>query len=97
MPSVSTHQYLMSVHWARKEERSVMWSMELVTKYINGGNALDVVLSAEVGRQEATKLHQCVMALHERKRQLKIKSTLHVHAQIHSFNVTTSLFTQIFG
>ncbi|KAF3841222.1 hypothetical protein F7725_007084 [Dissostichus mawsoni] len=49
---------LMGVHWSRQEEGSVMGSVELVTKDVNGGNPLDVVLSAQVGGQKATKLHQ---------------------------------------
>lgn len=53
----STHQDLMSVHWPRQEESGVMWSVELVTKDVNGGNSLDVVLCAEVGGQKTTKLH----------------------------------------
>lgn len=34
-----------------------MWSVELVTKDVNRGNPLDVVLRAEVGGQKTTKLH----------------------------------------
>lgn len=44
-----------------------MWSVELVTKDVNGGNPFDVVLCAEVGGQKATKLYQCVMTLQENK------------------------------
>lgn len=36
----------MGVHWARQEEGSIMWRVELVTKDVNGGDPLDVVLCA---------------------------------------------------
>lgn len=58
-----TNRNLMSVHWARQEECSIMWSVELVTKNIDGRNALDVILCTEVGSQKSTKLHQSVVAL----------------------------------
>lgn len=66
-----THQNLMGVHWSRQEEGSVMGSVELVTKDVNGGNPLDVVLSAQVGGQKATKLHQRVMTLQEYNQEKK--------------------------
>ena len=44
-----------------------MWSVELVTKDINRGNPLNVVLCAEVGGQKPSKLHQRVMTLQEDK------------------------------
>ena len=42
----STYQDLVGVHWPRQEEGSIMWSVELVTKDVNGGNPFDVVLGA---------------------------------------------------
>lgn len=36
----------MRIHWSGQEEGSIMWSVELITKNINGGNQLDVVLGA---------------------------------------------------
>lgn len=42
-----------------------MWRVKLVTKDVNGGDALDVVLGAQVGGQKTTKLHQGVMTLQE--------------------------------
>lgn len=65
LTELSTHQNLMGVHRPRQEEGSIMWSVELVTKDVNGGNPLDVVLCAQVGGQKATKLHQRVMTLQE--------------------------------
>lgn len=59
----STNRNLMRVHWARQEERSIMWSVKLVTKNIDGRNTLDVILCTEVGSQKSSKLHQRVMAL----------------------------------
>lgn len=44
-----------------------MWSVELITKDVDGGNSFDVVFGAEVGGQKATKLHQCIMTLQEDK------------------------------
>lgn len=63
----STHQNLMGVHWPRQKEGSIMWSVELITQDVNGGNPLDVVLSAKVGGQKTTKLHQGVVTLQEYK------------------------------
>lgn len=63
----STHQNLMGVHWPREEEGGIMWSVELVAKDVDGGNALDVILCAEVGGKKTTKLHQRVMTLQEHK------------------------------
>ena len=40
-----------------------MGGVELVTEDVNGGNTLDVVLSTQVGRQEATKLDQGIVTL----------------------------------
>lgn len=57
----------MGIHWPRQEEGGIMWSVELVTKDVNGGNSFDVVFCAEVGGQKATKLHQCIMTLQEDK------------------------------
>ena len=57
----------MGIHWPRQEESSIMWSVELVTKDVNGGNPLNVVFSAKVGGQKATKLQQRVMTLQEYK------------------------------
>lgn len=65
LPELSTHQNLMGIHWTRQEESSIMWSVELVTKDVNGGNSFDIVLCAEVGCQKTAKLHQCVVTLQE--------------------------------
>lgn len=53
----------MGIHWAREEEGSVVWCVELVAQDVDGGNPLYVVLCAQVGGQEAAKLNQGVMAL----------------------------------
>lgn len=45
-----------------------MRSVKLVTENVDGGNSFDVILCAEVRRQKATKLHQCVMALQKADR-----------------------------
>lgn len=72
----------MGVHWPRQEEGGIMWSVELVTKDVDRGNPLDVILCAEVGGQKATKLHQCVMTLQEDKelhqQQLKQKHNTYI-------------------
>lgn len=36
----------MCIHWPGQEESSVMRGVELITKNVNGGNQLDVVLCA---------------------------------------------------
>lgn len=36
----------MCIHWPGQEEGCIMWSVELITKNVNGGNQFDVVLSA---------------------------------------------------
>lgn len=41
-----THQNLMGVHRPRQEESCIMWRVELVTKDVNRGYPLDVVLCA---------------------------------------------------
>lgn len=53
----------MGIHWPRQEEGSIVWRVELVTKDVNGGNTLYVVLCAKVGGQKAAKLNQGVMTL----------------------------------
>lgn len=55
----------MGVHRARQEEGSIMWSVELVTQDVDGGNPLDVIFCAEIGGQKTTELQQCVMTLQE--------------------------------
>lgn len=57
----------MGVHWPREEEGGIVWSVELVAEDVDGGNALDVILCAEVGGQKTTKLHQRVVTLQEHK------------------------------
>lgn len=57
----------MGVHGPGQEEGSIVWGVELVTKDVDRGNPLNVVLCAEVGGQKASKLHQCVMTLQEDK------------------------------
>lgn len=41
-----THHNLMGVHRAGQEESSIMGSVELVTKHVDGRNSLDVILRA---------------------------------------------------
>lgn len=53
----------MGIHWPRQEEGSIVWCVELVAQNVNGRNSLYVVLCAQVGGQEAAKLHQSVVAL----------------------------------
>lgn len=46
MTKQPTHQNLMGIHWPRQEKGSIVWRVELVTKDVNGGNPLYVVLCA---------------------------------------------------
>ena len=61
------HQDLVGIHGAGQEEGGIVWRVERIAEDVHRRNALDVVLRAQVGCQEAAKLHQRVVTLEGRR------------------------------
>ena len=50
--------------WTKHKECNVTWHVELQSQLVQGWHLTAVLIWAQVGGEEATKLHQCTHTLH---------------------------------